>query len=137
MGSEVNAWGEQMVKEEAWLMHLPTLTIGRVVEFFDGVDHIFQGSSPDSVPLHCEVVKFSTGHTFVAKKPDAAFLRLEAREVAFVQQTQPNLGTFVSDAAMYAQNAKIPARTFAMLMVAILRTYATALETTVAESNAS
>lgn len=61
------AWGRDLERRHAWLLHVGNLAVGQVERFFTGVDNDKYQSAVDGSFVEHGVFMFTTGHALLTK----------------------------------------------------------------------
>jgi hypothetical protein len=107
-------WTDRLVADKAWVIHVPTGTVGRVVKS-EVVDVRFP-----------PVLEFEEGHTFHAKR-EADFQVLSEREAHFYGVCVEMVSKFVFEIATLAAHVGVGERAFSTMIASALRAQVRAL----------
>lgn len=110
-------WLGELAEQGAHVLHVDTRTIGKVVEFWDGVTEVYVG--PNGKGMNCPVVALDRGHTLVAKK--GSLVRLEAAEAVFFAEAQGSLAQSVRAIAARGGELSVKPEGGMLILAAVLR----------------
>lgn len=125
MPRDQHGWAKDFVDRGAWVMHLPSRTIGKVARFYDGEGQLYV-SPTNSAPVKAPVIEMERGNSFVAEA--GAFIELNEREQDFFNRASAVVQKLISDFAMLSTATQVPPKTAMMLLSTILRTQADELD---------
>lgn len=116
----------RLVHDKAFILHIPTQTIGMVAHYWDGVATFYR-TPGTGAEVKGPVVGLESGHSFVAAKEEN-FIILAPHEAAFYAGCQRVLAEGLKALVkLGAENEVMPA-TINVLIIGALRTQAMVLE---------
>lgn len=107
-------WARRVAAEHAWLLHTPTMVVGRAEEALEGSARGIDGRAVDGV-----VVRLDAGHTLLANP--CAFVELTELDVMFYAATQRELTDLLRNLAAVAVRRGMPAERGIPLLRAALQ----------------
>jgi hypothetical protein len=108
MSEEEQDWTGALVRERAWVIHVPTGTVGRIVK-----GEVIDIRSPP-------ILEFEEGHTFHAKREED-FRVLTEREASFHAVCVEITANFVFEVAKLAAAVGVSERAFSVMIASGLR----------------
>jgi hypothetical protein len=111
-------WAKALVDEGAFVMHVETRTVGKVVELYDGEGKLYVSPTNDK-PVRAPVLKLDRGHAFVARR--GAFIVLEAKEAVFFLDAQRRLAGCLAAIAARGGELGVMAQAGGLVVAAVLR----------------
>lgn len=118
-------WGKDLEKREAWVIHEPTLAVGPVKKFWDGVDEIYV-SPINGAACPGAVLELETGHSLVAVFEH--FIELDENAIRFYAAIQQGLAGLIVVSARNASASGVTQDVGIALTVAAFRTQLAAIE---------
>lgn len=119
-------WGRDLEKRKAWVFHAPTMAMGPVEKFFDGVEEQWV-STVNGVAVPGPVLLLATGHALDARSP-AVFVEMEAKEVWLAKLAVEKIAKVVAALLETGRQAEVAPRTAALLVLAVLQANRAAIE---------
>jgi hypothetical protein len=117
-----NEWATKLETERAWVMHVPTHTIGRVAKFYEPFTFI---SPVNRRAVERAVIELEDGNNFIAV--EESFIPLTSNEAGFFMFAQDQLRELLTGWVQRAAMVGIQYETLGILISASLRTQLTAL----------
>jgi hypothetical protein len=108
-------WAKDFVSRNAWVLHVESRVVGKVVALYDGEGKKWVGQI-DPRPVQEPVLKLEQGHTFIAKA--GSFIELAEKEAQFVSEAQAGLSAIVGAAAQRAGALGVVPQACALLLAA-------------------
>lgn len=134
----VTAWGRDVERRHAWLLHTQNLAVGPVERFYTGLPNDQYMSAVDGVAVSAPVVMLGTGHALLAKDP-AAFVEIGPEESAIyigtIDRMRKAIVDACNDAAQVLLTNKHHPELPIALVIAALRAQLHALEATAQEAS--
>lgn len=119
--SASDAWARDLLKDRAWVLHMPTRTVGQVVQHYTA-DKPFT-SLVNGKPVLTGVLELHQGHTFVASDPDD-YLRLTEAELKYFEAAEKGLKHLVTELAKLGAATRVPHKHAVELICSALETQA-------------
>lgn len=123
--AELKEWANALLEKQAWVLHVPTMSVGPAKKFYDGAESRWR-STIDGQEVPAPVLELETGHGFVARMD--SFHVLDAAQLRFYVAIQQGLAGLVGVAARNAGAQGVDPRAGFALVISALRAQLAALE---------
>lgn len=119
-----NEWFEQVARDKAWVMHVPTGVIGQAEHFYESSTFI----GGNGVPVKDPVLKLNTGDTFVAVEPGERFRVMNPGLIALYQEASTGMGMLLRAFVQKSAKAGLDVEDVVIILESSLRMQLKALQ---------